>query len=269
MKTPYHYTVVRCRDPRVEGEHRNVGLLALVPARRKVWLRRSVRVSRTGLVGDEADFVDALLDALLDEARRVAESGDAAVVHSWLRERAHPSEGSLTFALPALGVADDLEAEIRALRERVLGKSGGGTPVVKKLQKLILRETGYEASFQPRRLSAGPAVWPLSHVADTASGRLAFLALACTQKTPENILDAAFRNVGRIGELSQHHPDLGFVGLVGDAARDAHGRGRGQAVQRARELLVEAGVQILPPSADGTKRVLDGFFGRTEAAQAK
>lgn len=263
--TPYHYTIVRCRDFRVEGEQRNIGLLALSPAGKKAWLRKAVRVSRTGLVGDDADFVDALLDGLYEEATQLARTGDPALVHAWLRERARPSEGTLSFAAPAMGIAPDLDEEIRRLRTKLLGKGGGGTPAVKTLQTRLLRESGYSTAFEPREIPAGPAVWRFSHVADTPTGPLAFVALQLAQKTPGGILDATFRNVGRVSELTRHQPGLTFVGLLQGPGTS----GRGAAVERSRELLTEAGVELLPPNVDAVRQTLDRRFGGPHIAQAK
>lgn len=265
MMNPYHYTVVRCRDFRVEGEERNVGLLALSPTMKRAWLRKSVRTARTGLVGDDADFIDALLEGLLVEARQIARSADPALAHAWLLERARPSEGTLSFAPPAIGIADDVEVELRRLREHLLGKGGGGTPAVKKLQAQLLRGSGYREAFVPRELSAGAAVWRFSHVADTPHGPLAFLALQLAQKHASGILDAAFRNAGRVSELRRYQPELGFVGLV----QGPESNGRGAAVERSRELLVDAGVEVVAPNADAVKRTLDRHFDAAYTAQAK
>lgn len=265
MMTPYHYTVVRCRDPRIEGEYRNVGLLALAPTTRQAWLRKAVRGARTGLIGDDADFVDALLDGLLDQAKQLAKTEDAAAVHAWLRDRARPSEGTLSFTGPAFGIAEDLNAEVRRLREKMLGKSGGGSNAMKALQTSLLQQTGYASAFEPRELLAGPAIWRFSHVADTPHGPLVFVALQLAQKSPENILDATFKNVGRVHELTHYNQGLQFIGLIDGPDT----RARGAAVARSQELIVNAGVQLLPHSVQGAQRILDWHFNAHAAAEAK
>src|SRR5690606_4988852 len=97
------------------------------------------------------------------------------------------------------------------------------------------------------------------------SGQLVILGLQLSQKTPENILDATFRNVGRVGEIRLHHRDVAFVGLVKgpDAGPLA------PAASRARELLIDAGVEMLPTDEARFRAALGAHFAGTSAAEAK
>ncbi len=74
--TPYLCSAIRCRDADLRGEYRNVGLLVMSPALRRAELRRGGLKQRAHLIGDDADFVRAMLKSLLEEAREVGSRPD-------------------------------------------------------------------------------------------------------------------------------------------------------------------------------------------------
>lgn len=266
---PYHYSIVRCRDAAVRGEHRNVGLLVVSPTARKAWLRRGLLKGRAHLVGDDAAFVRALLDVLVDEATEVAREGDVARVHDWMRGRARVTEDAVSLSPPAVGIAVDLEAEVRRLGEAYLGKPPQlGKSVAEKLQVEVLRAHGLQKAFVPHAFESGPASWRFPAVTRLSDGRaLVFNALQFAQKTPEGILDAAFTNVGRSGEVALHHPEARWVTL----AMGPSGGAAGRAFVRAVELMAAADLNVVQPTAQGVALVLArfGLITGDRAAEAK
>jgi hypothetical protein len=265
---PYHYSVVRCRDAAVRGESRNIGLLVVSPALKKAWLRRGVLEQRAHLIGDEAAFVRALLDLLEEEAKEVAREGAVARVHDWLRGRARPTEDAVSLSLPAVGIAANLDAEVARLAHAYLGKAGRGSTSVEKLRSKVLRNRGLQRLFAPRKFDSGPAVWNFPFVADLANGRpLVFTALEFAQKKPERLLDAAFTNIGRVGEVALHHPGIEWLTV----ASGPNGGAAGRAFSRAIELMDDAGMHVVPPSLDQVDHVLAtlDLLGRAGAVEAK
>ncbi|MEZ4320535.1 MAG: hypothetical protein R3F61_23845 [Myxococcota bacterium] len=261
---PYHYSAVRCRDAAVHGEYRNVGLLVVSPATKKVWLRRAPLKQRAHLVGDAAAFVKALLDLLLDEAREVVRAGDPAVTHAWMKQRALPSDDALNLAPPAIGIAADLEAEVQRLRVAYLGRgTGGGANMAEKLRKDVLQGMGVADAFAPRSFPSGPAVWQYPAVASLATGPLVFNALQFGQKAPETVLDAAFKNVGRLGELTHHHSGVRCLTVAAGPVAGPVGR----AFHRAVEVMNDGGLNVVKPNAEAVETALRdfGFAGLDQA----
>ncbi len=250
---PYHYAIVRCRDAAVRGEHRNVGLLVISPAERRAWLRRGRLDSRAHLVGDDAAFVRALLDMLEDHARELAREGDPAQVHDWLRSRARPTEDAVSFSTPAMGIAEDLAAEVRRLAEAYLGAAGGGgRTAAERLQLDVLRQHGLQRAFAPREFPSGPATWRFASVADLSDGPLVFNALQFGQRTPEGIIDAAWDNVGRASEVGHFHPGTHWLTL----ALGPETGPTGQAFTRAVEVMDAADLNVVEPSERGLTAAL-------------
>ncbi len=191
----------------MQGERRNVGLLVASPTTRTAWLRRASLKQRVHLVANEADFVKRLLDLLFEEARQVVRAGDAAVMHAWMKSMALPTDDALSLSSPAIGIAADLDAEVRRLRTLVLGRGpGGGTNTAERLRTRVLRNLGITDAFRPREFPSGPATWRFGAVADLPTGPLLFNALRFGHKTPENVLDAGFKNAGRVADLRHYHP---------------------------------------------------------------
>lgn len=241
--TPYHYSIVQCRDFAVRGEHRNVGLLVVSPAERKAWLRRASLPQRAHLLGDDAAFVRSLLEGLEEEARHVAREESAAVVHGWLRSRARPAEGSLRLTAPAMGIARDLTEEVRRLREMYLGRpSSPRKSAAEKVRDEILRTHGLRQFFTPREFVSGPASWRFPTVADAGAEVVVLNTLTFGQKSAEGLLDAAFKNAGRSVEVQRHHPEVRWLTLAEGPSNAAF--------SRARELMDEAGLGVIPPTAE-------------------
>ena len=266
--TPYHYSIVRCRDAAVRGEHRNVGLLVVSPAERKAWLRRGRLDTRAHLIGDEATFVRALLDVLEDEAVDLAREGEPARVHDWMRSRARPTEDAVSLSAPAVGIAQDLGAEVARLAEAYLGKAGrGGRSAAEKLQLQVLRTHDLHRRFAPRELQSGPATWRFGAVLDLPSGPLVFNALQFGQKTAEGVIDAAWTNVGRKGEVSHFHPQARWLTL----AMGPHSGPTAPAFTRAVEVMAEAGLNLVEPTERGVAAGLArlGLLGGQGAAEAR
>jgi hypothetical protein len=254
--TPYHYSIVRCRDAEVRGEHRNVGLLVVSPVERKAWLRRGRLAARAHLVGDDAAFVRALLDILEDEAKDLAREGEPARVHDWMRSRARLTEDAVSLSPPAVGVADDLTAEVTRLAEAYLGKAGGGgRTAAEKLQLAVLRRHGLQRRFEAREFPSGPAVWGFPHVVDLAGGPLVFNALQFAQKTAEGVIDAAWTNVGRKEEVSHFHPSTRWLTLALGPTGDA----TAAAFTRAIEVMADGGLNIVPPTESDITAALADF----------
>ena len=248
--TPYHYSVVQCRDASVHGEYRNVGLLVLCPAQRKVWLRRGGLKQRAHLLGDDATFVRALLDGLEDEAKLVANAESAAAAHGWLRSRSRPSEGSLRLVEPGVGIASDVGAEVARLRELYLGRpSGQRKSRAEKLRDQLLRAYGLHSAFTPREFASGPATWRFPMVTAADDHPVVLNTFAFTQRRPEGLLDAAFRNAGRATEVRRHHPQVRWLTI-------AEGPGT-PAFARARELMNDAGLDVIPPTGDALQAGLE------------
>ncbi|HMV67482.1 MAG TPA: DUF3037 domain-containing protein [Myxococcota bacterium] len=266
---PYHYSVVRCRDAAVHGEPRNVGLLVVSPTARKAWLRRGGLKDRAHLVGDEAAFVRALLDALEDAAQDVAREGDPARVHDWMRSRARPTEDSVSLSSPAVGIAADLHTEVGRLAEAYLGKSGsGGRTEAEKVQVAALRSLGLDRRFGPRVIQSGPASWRFARVADLPDGRsLVFNALQFAQKKPEGILESAWVNVGRAHEVVHEHPDARWLTVAMGPSSGPTGR----AFARAVEVMREGDLNLVAPTPDAIATALAhmGLGKDVRAAEAK
>lgn len=244
---PYHYSVVRCRDARVSGERRNVGVLVISPTQRKAWLRRGRLDVRAHLLGDDAAFVRALMDGMLDEAREVARSADAATVHEWLRSLSHPTEDFIALDKPAIGIAESPELEARRLGEMYLGAPGSvGRSAAETLRNSVLRTLGAAKSFAPKVFASGPANWRFPCVGERADGPLVLNALHFSQSTPVGVLDAAFRSAGRASELKNYNPE---VELLTVATGPASG-GAGKAFVRASELMDRAEMNLVKPTMD-------------------
>jgi hypothetical protein len=260
--TPYHYSIVRCRDASVRGEYRNVGLLVMCPTTQKAWLRKGALKSRAHLVGDEATFVRALLDQLLQEAKEVVRV-DTPSVLAWLKDHSRPSEDSLTLSKPAIGVAASLEAEVRRLRELYLGKPSGGSgrSVAERLRDDAFRSLGLADAFAPREFPSGPVTWKYPHVAEVQARPLIFNALTFKQTKPENVLNAAFHNVGRLGELTHFHGDLQCLTVAVGPSSGATGR----AFRRACEVMNDGGLRLIDSSPEAVSNAL-GQLGLVEQA---
>ncbi len=245
--TPFHYAIVQARDPSIGAERRNVGLLVLSPATGKAWLRRGDLRQRAHLLGDDAAFVRALLDMLAEEATEVAREGSAAAAHGWLRARTRPSEDTLVLAEPAMGIAADLDAEVRRLRERYLGKAPAPRrSVAEKLRDQVLRAHGLYKAFEPRAFESGPTTWKFPCVADSGQGAVVLNALHFGQRKPESVLDAAFHNIGRAGEVHAWHREVRWLTVAAGPGAGQTGR----AFTRACELMGEAGLNIVAPDAE-------------------
>lgn len=250
---PYHYSVVRCRDADIAGETRNVGLLVVSAGDRKVWLRRGRLESRAHLIGDDATFVRALLDQLQSEAEEIAREGEATNMFDWLRDRARPTESSIHLSPPAVGIAEDLPAEVARLAQSYLAMGGGGgRSAAEKLQSEILKRHGLQRAFQPRAFESGPAMWRFTCVTDLAEGPLVFNAIQFGQKTPEGVIEAAWANVGRAGEVAHYHPRSRWLTL---AMGPSDGR-TGRAFSRAVEVMASANLNLVEPSTRGVERAL-------------
>lgn len=256
--TPFHYTIIQSRDFAVAGEQRNVALLVASPAERKVWLRRGDLGVRAHLLGDEAAFVRALLDALEREARDLAREGSAAAMHAWMRDRARPTEDVLTFSAPAVGIAEDVKAEVVRLALAYLGKAPGrGAKAADKVVETVLRDAAFSGLFAARTFESGPATWRFPRVADTAGAPLVLSALTFEQSTAEGVLDAAFKNVGRAGEVNAHTRGVSWLTVATGPSAPACG----PAFRRACELMNDAGLGVIAPDQDAIaaalKRQLD------------
>ncbi len=261
--TPYQTTVVQHRD--VRGELRNVALLTISPTSGEAWLDRAPLKERAHLVGDEMTFVKALLDVLRDEANEVARRGSPAEVQAWLRARATPTEDTLSFTPPAFGVTDDLHAERERIRELTLGRPSarGAKSPAERLRDGVLSSLGLSRRFLPRDFLVGPARWSFPKVAQIPDGLLVLNAIHFAQQKPELILDAAFHNVGRMGELRRAHQAVDCLTVAtGPSAGPT-----GQAFWRAQELLRDGGLNLVPATAQALSLALaerglvgEGFF---------
>ncbi len=260
--TPYHYSVVRCRDADVRGEHRNVGLLVVSAAERKAWLRRGRLDNRAHLVGDDAAFVRALLDALEEEAKEVAREGEPARVHDWLRSRSRTTEDTFSLSAPAVGIAANLADEAARLALAYLGRTGGGgrTPA-EKLQAEVLRAHGLNRLFVPRQFPSGPATWRFASVADLEDGPVVFNALHFAQRTPEGVIESSWSNAGRAAEVRLHHPRARWLTL----ALGPQGGVTGPAFTRALQVMDDGGLNVVEPTLGRIERALAGF-GLVQAA---
>lgn len=263
---PYQYSVVRCRDATVRGEVRNVGLLVVSPAQRKVWLRCRKLESRAHLVGDDAVFVRALLECLEAEAREVAKEGIAARVQDWLRSRARLTEDAVSLSTPAVGIARDLEREVGRLANAYLGATGGGQSAAEKFQSEILRSLNLNQMFKPETLEAGPARWGFPRVLHLERGVLLFNALHFAQKTPEKIIEAAWTNVGRATEVAHfgHRPVWLTLALGPDSGQT------GRAFTRAVQVMAGAELNVVESTREGIVAGLArfGLVARPGAAEA-
>ncbi len=263
----YHYSIVRCRDVAMPGELRNVGLLVLSPAQGKAWLRRADVKQKAHLIGDDAAFIRALLDLLATEAKQVAQSREAAVVHGWLRARSLPTEDAIFLSPPALGIAQDLETEVRRLRNLYLGK---GRSIVRSrvetFRDSTLRDHGLRDHFVPRRFQSGPATWGFPTVTPDERQPVVLNTLSFDQSKPEGILDAAFRNIGRAGEVSSYHPGVRWITI---AAGPGTGK-RESAFRRGCRLMEDAGLNVVQPDKDALVTALGrvGLLVNDAAAQA-
>lgn len=260
----YHYSIVRCRDAVLHEEHRNVALLVVCPAAGRSWLARGRLDQRAHLLGDDAAFVRALLDVLEEEASELARGKDAAVIHDWMRARARPTEDALSLGPPAMGIAPDVQAEVRRLRTLHLGRSGGGRSPVEQLQVRVLRANQLSTRFSGRAFASGPATWRFPYVADLPDGPLVFSALQFSQTTPEGVLDAAFHTVGRAAEVGRHHPDTRWLTV---AACEGHGA-TARAFGRAVELMGDVGMKVVAAdeqavaAALASAGMIEGHWGR-------
>lgn len=252
----YHYSVVHCRDGALYGEARNVGVLVVAPGNR-AWLRRANVREKAHLVADPAAFVRAMLDLIVEEATEVARSGGADTVYDWLRRRSAPTEDTVFLGPPAIGIASDLRVEAARLATLYLGKPSGGSSdsLGEQVGKQVLRTLNLEAAFRPREFHVGPATWSFARVCEQGDEALVLQPLHFGQKTPENVLDAAFKNVGRFGELRRAKPDLDLVAVTtGPDAGEL-----GEAFAMARDRMTNSGIRVVPPKPDVLIDVLRGF----------
>lgn len=266
LMTPYQTTVVQHRD--VRGELRNIALLTISPASGEAWLDRASLQGRPHLVGDEGMFLRALLDVLTDEASEIARTRSPAQVQAWLRARATPTEDTLCFTPPAFGVTDDLQAERERLRELTLGRQSPQRTKspAEKLRDGVLRSLGLSRRFLPRDFRVGPARWSFPKVAEVPDGRLVLNAVHFAQQRPEHILDAAFHNVGRMGELRRAHQDVDCLTI----ATGPEAGPTGEAFGRAQELLRDGGLNLVPATAQALTLALGarGLYGDALFAEA-
>ncbi|MEQ1564037.1 MAG: hypothetical protein ABMA64_00245 [Myxococcota bacterium] len=249
----YHYSVVHCRDGARSGEAHNVGLLVVSPGDR-AWIRRADVKSRTHLVGDPAQFVRAMLDLYQEEATEVARSGAADVVYDWLRRRSIATEDSVFLGPPALGITADLKAEMARLAVKYLGKapSRGRPNLAEAASQRALRETKLIDRFRPREFPVGPATWGFPHVGDHAGHPLIVQALSFEQKSAESVLDGAFKNVGRFGEVRRAYPGTQLLAVsAGPTEGDL-----GSAFRMASERMTEAGIWVVRPEVDAVTDAL-------------
>jgi hypothetical protein len=250
--TPYHYAIVQVRDAAIAAEKRNVGLVVLCPTLGKAWLRRADLKQRAHLIGDEAAFVRALLDGVAAEATEIARQRSTAVAHRWLRDRALATENSLTLAEPAAGITADIDAEIARLRVGYLGHlAHAGASVAEDTRAQVLRELGVHAG--PRAFASGPALWKFPSVVDAGGNSVVMNALTFTQRKPESVLDAAFHNIGRAGEVRAWHPNVRWLTIAAGPAAGS----TGAAFERACALMTDAGLHVVAPDAS---RVRDGLI---------
>lgn len=253
MMASYHYATVVCRDNVLAGERRNVGLLVISPTSRRAWLRRGQLHIRAHLLGDDATYVRALLDMLENEAKDIARIGAPEVVHEWLRARSAPTEDTVVLGRPAIGVTDDLTVEVRRLGEMYLGRtSGPRKTLAERLREGALRTLGALGQFTPREFPSGPATWRFPAVHEQPDGALVFNALHFGQRSPEGVLDATFKNIGRADEVRTYHPNTEMLTVV----TGARGGAVGEAVVRAHELMNEAEMNIVRPAEDALEQVL-------------
>jgi hypothetical protein len=264
---PYQYSVVRCRDATVRGELKNVGLLVVSPAQRKAWLRSRKLDSRAHLVGDDAAFVRALMECLEEEAREVAKEGTAARVHDWMRSRARVTEDAVSLSAPALGIARDLDQEVRRLAEAYLGKTAGGRSAAERVQTDVLRSLNLHQSFKPEEFEGGPATWRFPRVRHLERGVLIFNALQFTQRTPEKLIESAWTNVGRSAEVEHYgHKPVWLTLALGPAGGDA-----GRAFTRALQVMADAELNVVEPTPEGIAGGLAKFgllAGQSSRAEA-
>ena len=254
--TPFHYAIIKARDPKFAAEYRNVGLLVLCPTAGKAWLRRGGLKQRAHLLGDDVAFTNALIDALHEEAIEVAREGSAAAAHGWLRAKTRPTEDTLVLADAAVGIADDVKAEVGRLRARYLGgPPRSGRSKTESLRLEVLRAHGLHQSFVPRAFDSGPASWRFPCVGDTGAGPLVINALEFRQTKAENLLDAAFRNIGRATEVQVWHRHVRWLTI---AAGPANGH-TGAAFTRACELMNHAGLNLVPPVGERVSAALRAF----------
>jgi hypothetical protein len=260
---PYHYAIVQVRDAVIAAEKRNVGLVVLCPTLGKAWLRRADLKQRAHLIGDDAAFVRALLDRVAGEANEIARQRSTVIAHRWLRDRAAATEDALTLAEPAAGITADIDAEIARLRLGYLGPMAhAGTRAVEDIRAQVLRALRIDAA--PRVFDSGPARWRFPSVLDAGGWPVVMSALAFTQRKPESVLDAAFHNIGRAGEVRAWHPDVRWLTIADGPAAGA----TGVAFQRACALMTEAGLHVVAPDAGRVRDALFELGVRPRAAEA-
>lgn len=219
--SPYHYSVVQCRDARALGERRNVALLVVSADERKAWLRRGLLSECAHLADDEARFVSTLLDTLEDEAGEVAREGDPARVHDWLRTRARPSEDSVWMSTPAVGVAPNLEVEVGRLAHAHLISvdASSGREAAERIRRRALEAMGVGARFSPRTFECGPTAWSYSDVMRLETGRfLVFDAFDLPSGTSEQLIEAAWLHNGRAKEVLHFYPGTRWITVVPPAS---------------------------------------------------
>jgi hypothetical protein len=179
-----------------------------------------------------------------------------------MRARALPSEDVLTFTPPAVGVATDLKVEVDRLAQLYLGKPPArGAKAADKLVAQLLKEAGWTSLFAPRALPCGPAVWRFPRVAGDAAAPTVVNALTFDQTTPEVLLDAAFHNIGRAGEVQEHYPNARWVTVA------VAPRGEGPAFRRACDLMKRAGLGLVAPEPPALREALQARIGAAPRAE--
>lgn len=265
--TPYHTCLVQCRDQKHPGERRNVGLLVVSPTLGKAWLRRADLRQRASLLGDDAAFVRALLDGVEEEAGALARERSPARVHGWMRSRSLPTEDTLTLAQPGMGFCEDVDAEVRRLRELYLGTAPSlGRSEAEKVREAVLRFHALRAAFQPREFASGPATWRFDAVASRGGRPIVLSALKFDQRKPEGVLDAAFKNVGRAGEVRLVEPGVQWVTIAAGPLSGV----TGSAFRRACAVMSEGGLNVVPADATAVERALRdvGLLATSGVAEA-
>lgn len=231
MSHSYLYAAVQCRDVRAFQEIRTVGAVVLAPEARFAELR--FMPLQRKLADGEVSFVRGVLEAWKNELAEVIASGQTAAV-AWLRDRAGGAEDAVRLTSPAVGLGDDLASEAKRLFQELTGyKPIGRQTPTERVVSAVLRRNHISKRFQPTPLNSDLAEWKYALVC----GRHVLHTVDFDQARPAGVLDAAFRDVGRFGEIRRRNRDLDVV-AVAAPAEDA-------VAERARDIYREHGIEVV------------------------
>lgn len=246
--TPYFYQLLKVRDPILESEVRNAGLLLVSPDELLVLgglPRLATRLNLTGAEGQPIrKHLAHIVSYFRDLLSRDRESARPRVMEA-MKDLARPSEGALLFMPPQVGIADSPKEEFGRLMRRHLGEEP--TPPrpqpAKRVRKKVIKAHDLEKRFGEATL--GVNQWPFDCVLIEATHLVVLQALDFGDASPRQLMPRAAGYIPRIDDVRQTHVNADYIVVTSGRQKSA--------LAYANDLLRErgAGVVAVEPSDRG------------------